>query len=167
MVRNIIIFIILATGLFAVLLYARPAAQTENLAAVSILQSERGDLSAERLQHDFGTISMKNGIVRTTFEIKNIGSEKVVLRKLYTSCMCTEATLIIGASREGPFGMPGHVSIETFNQEFNPNESAKIEVSFDPNAHGPAGVGKMERQILLEGVRGVLMTLNISSVVTP
>jgi hypothetical protein len=63
--------------------------------------------------------------------------------------------------------MPGHGSIPTFDQRLEPNQEASIEVEYDPNAHGPSGVGRIERSVIIEGRDGKLVTLNIIANVTP
>lgn len=124
-------------------------------------------LEANKTFHDFGTISMKNGKVTTTFKLKNIKSEPVELTRLYTSCMCTNATLKLSGQSEGPFGMIGHGSIPKFSDMLASGQEAEVEVVFDPNAHGPAGVGTIERTVTIEGKDGKLAELNIKATVTP
>lgn len=129
--------------------------------------AEHNVLQTDTQSYDFGTISMKNGKVKTTFKVKNPTAEALTLSKLYTTCMCTEAKLMVNGTTEGPFGMPGHGSIPTFEQKLDPNQEAEIEVEYDPNAHGPSGVGRIERSIIVEGQGGKLATLNIIANVTP
>jgi hypothetical protein len=126
-----------------------------------------GVLEASTTFHDFGTISMKNGKVSTVFKVKNVKSEPVALTRLYTSCMCTEATINVAGKTEGPFGMLGHGFIPKFERALQPNQDADVEVVFDPNAHGPAGVGTIERTVTVEGQDGKLAELNIKATVTP
>jgi len=115
-----------------------------------------GELTAEETFHDFGNISMKNGKVSYSFKVKNAGLETAIVRKLYTSCMCTEANLVKSDGKKtGPFGMAGH--------GFIPNINKKM---MDPNAHGPAGVGPIDRIIYVEN-DGELLELRIAGVVTP
>jgi hypothetical protein len=129
--------------------------------------SEHNVLQAEQDSYDFGTISMKNGKVRTTFKIKNPTAETLTLTKLYTTCMCTEAKLTINSNSEGPFGMPGHGAIPTFEQRLEPNQEGEIEVIYDPAAHGPSGVGRIERSVIVEGQGDKLATFNVKANVTP
>lgn len=124
-------------------------------------------LEVDRALHDFGTISMKNGKVKTTFKIKNSTAEPMELSKLYTTCMCTEARLFVNGKTEGPFGMPGHGGIASFQQKIDPQQEADIEVEYDPNAHGPSGVGTIERSVIVEGHGEQLATMNIKANVTP
>ena len=163
-IRIVGLTVMLAIILGAILFYARP--DTEYPQDISA-DKRQNILSVDKTIHDFGAISMKDGKVRTVFKIKNTEPVAVALRKMYTSCMCTEATLIIKDAREGPFGMPGHGIAPAFNRELKPDEEAGIEVEFDPNAHGPAGVGQIERLVILEGPDGELVAVTIKANVTP
>ena len=63
--------------------------------------------------------------------------------------------------------MPGHGgSVPKVNDTIKAGETREIEVVFDPNAHGPAGVGLIERVVRLEYGEKTL-ELNIKAVVTP
>lgn len=122
----------------------------------------------ERFTHDFGRISMANGTVNTRFGIKNTGSEDVVIRKVYTSCMCTKATLVFGPERRsGPFGMPGHGSIPRIDESIAPGEEVFVEVSFDPAAHGPAGIGRIQRTVVVENDAGEPLKFFFDAFVRP
>ncbi len=124
-------------------------------------------LSASQPSFDFGTISMSAGTVTHQYRIVNGGSEPIVVGKLYTSCMCTEAKLIVGIRQYGPYGMPGHSPIPAINQTIAPGERAIIETVFDPAAHGPAGVGPIERVVTLENSAGRPLELFFAANVTP
>ncbi|KKQ27242.1 MAG: hypothetical protein US42_C0012G0013 [Candidatus Magasanikbacteria bacterium GW2011_GWC2_37_14] len=116
--------------------------------------------------YDFGSISMANGKVKKTFTFKNNTSEAIVAKKLYTSCMCTQATLTKNDKTFGPFGMPAHGFIPEINENIEPGQEAQIEVVFDPAAHGPAGVGPIERQATLDTSDGQLV-FKFKAQVTP
>jgi len=109
-----------------------------------------GSLSAEETFFDFGEITMANGKVNHSFEVKNNGTEPLRINKVYTSCMCTTASIIdsLGKKR-GIFGMPGHAPSKA-DIKVGVGETVKIEAIFDPNAHGPSGVGLMERSVYIE-----------------
>lgn len=110
-----------------------------------------GALSAAENEFDFGTISMKEGRVKHRFEIINNSQTPVKIEKIYTSCMCTTASVINTAGKVlGKFGMPGHGFPLRANIEVAAQETVFIDAVFDPNAHGPAGVGLAERSIYLE-----------------
>lgn len=81
--------------------------------------------------------------------------------------MCTVATLGIRGERFGPYGMPGHGFIPKIGQTINPNEEAIVEVVFDPAAHGPAGVGRIQRIITIENDSGQPLELQFTALVTP
>lgn len=150
----------------ALLFYAQPSSNQPTgtsdgntpLSAISVVEASN---------YNFGTVSMKNGKVSKTFIIKNTQSEPVTLSKLYTSCMCTEATLKVASKTQGPFGMLGHGFIPEFSETLRPNEEAEIEVVFDPAAHGPSGVGKIQRTVTLENNAGRPVEILIAANVTP
>lgn len=124
-------------------------------------------LAAPETSYDFGTISMAGGLVRHTFTIRNSQGEPFRVGKVYTSCMCTTALLSLRGRQFGPYGMPGHGGIGDIGAELAPEETASVEVVFDPAAHGPAGVGKIERVAVVENTDGVPFELHFSAVVTP
>jgi len=128
-----------------------------------------GDLKlyASKTDYDFGTISMRKGNVEYAFQVKNNTDMPLTIAKLYTSCMCTTASLIRGEEVYGPFGMPGHGSIPSINQTLVPGEKVTVAAMFNPNAHGPAGVGPVRRAIYLEGAEGEKFELRISANVIP
>src|SRR3989344_3695306 len=100
---------------------------------------------------DFGTISMSAGKVTRKFTLKNSSDAPVRVTKLFTSCMCTQASIATQNDRRGPFGMQGHGdSIPKINLEIKPGETAEVEAVFDPAAHGPAGIGKVRRVVYVE-----------------
>ena len=123
-----------------------------------ISESEKGNLTAEETAFDFGMVQMYGGKVKHNFTLKNDGQGPVKISKIYTSCMCTEATLVINKSskrpaslKAGPFGMPGHGGLITFaNQEIKAGESAMMEVEVDPAAHGPQGTGPAKKAVYIE-----------------
>ena len=74
-----------------------PSSSTESAGVLTVEESNN---------HDFGTISMATGKVTHQFKIKNTSDKVVTINKMYTSCMCTTAELIIGGKQFGPYGMP-------------------------------------------------------------
>ncbi len=133
----------------------------------NVINTGSGKLIATEAFYDFGGISMTNGKVSHKFQIKNEGNVALEIEKMYTSCMCTEASLIKNGEKFGPFGMPGHAFVPSLRQSLEAGESGEIEVVFDPAAHGPAGVGKIDRAIYLENGGKNLLELLISANVTP
>ncbi|MBI4135479.1 DUF1573 domain-containing protein [Candidatus Uhrbacteria bacterium] len=149
---------------------ARPtSAPASSVSSRQDKEIQAGDfkLSSSENAYDFGSISMKNGNVKHTFMVKNETEAPVTIAKMYSSCMCTNASLTRAGKTYGPFGMPGHGAIPRINQTLAPGEEAAVEVVFDPNAHGPAGVGFIARVVYLEGPSGDKFELRISANVTP
>lgn len=152
--------------LVAIVWIAKPTSQNNT---ASLSTKSNGTLTVEETNnYDFGNISMAAGKVTHRFEIKNTGPEPVTIEKIYTSCMCTDATLLMkSGERLGPYGMPGHGFIPKVNQVINPEEKATVEAVFDPAAHGPAGVGKIQRVITIENNAGQPVELQFTAVVNP
>lgn len=165
--NKIIIGIAVAVFILMVIIFvARPAPSDNNNNSSANVSSALGALIAEETDFDFGTISMAAGNVKRSFKIKNSSAELITIGKIYTSCMCTAASLIRGEKRFGPYGMLGHGFIPSIGEQLQANEEAVVEVVFDPTAHGPAGVGKIQRTITIES-NGQPLVLQISALVTP
>ncbi len=125
-------------------------------------------LTAEETFYDFGTISMKNGLVKKVFKITNPTSKDIKLPSLTTSCMCTSAYFVgLDGNKSGPFGMPGMGFVPPLNRIIRAGQSANIEVVYDPNAHGPAGVGMIDRFVYLEDENNNKLQFEIKANVTP
>lgn len=143
---------------------ARPDSQNSTVLST---RSNGTLIVEEGNNYDFGTISMAAGKVKHQFKIKNTSSEAVNIKKMYTSCMCTTATLTVRSKQFGPYGMPGHGAIPKINQSINSNEEVIVEIIFDPAAHGPAGVGRIQRTITIENNAGTPIELLFVAIVTP
>lgn len=158
-----ILFVLAAATIFWI---ARPASDVAE-PVVAGTGTGSGRLSATEASYDFGKVSMSAGKVSHDFTIKNSGSGSLVIEKLYTSCMCTSASLVLRGDKIGPFGMPGHGFVPGIRETMGPGEEAGVGVVFDPAAHGPAGVGRIERVVYLENNAGSPLQLKISATVTP
>ena len=169
MQKNIIGVAIALIVLLGIVWIAKPNPQiNKETASLSSSPNSNGILSVEgSSDYDFGTVSMAKGDVKYLFKIKNTGTEAVVINKIYTSCMCTTATIDIGNKKFGPYGMPGHGFIPKINEALNPGEEADVEVTFDPKAHGPAGVGRIERVVSIENNTGQPLEFGFTATVTP
>ncbi len=151
---------------------ARPEPVTITPTAVEMVKAEAASNSAGRLtaaetKFSFGPISMARGKVTHRYPIRNVGTEPLLIRKMYTSCMCTTAALVKNGKASEAYGMPGHTPIPTINVPINPKEEAFVEGVFDPAAHGPAGVGPIERVVTLENNAGQPLELEFSALVSP
>lgn len=89
-------------------------------------------------RYDFGTISQADGVVSTTFTIKNTGGSDLIIDNMDSSCMCTTANIIYNG-QEGPiFGMSMHGgNPEDYSLSIPPGDTAQLKVYYDPMAHGP------------------------------
>jgi len=116
---------------------------------------------------NFGTITMKDGLVDHVFRITNSSDEDIYVKKIHTSCMCTTAYLEDSTGEKGPFGMEGMGYLPPANETIRAGESRNIKVVYDPNAHGPAGVGAIDRFVYLTDASGDTLQFEIKAVVTP
>ncbi len=164
--KETLLILIPTLAIFAGIIWlASPSSAEKQTAVVS--QSVKDTLAAVgESSFDFGEISMAKGRVSKIFTVKNSGSEPVMIERMYTSCMCTSATLILNGARTGPLGMAGHGYIPRIKKEIPAGGQAEVEVIFDPAAHGPAGVGPIRRAVTLESSAGNL-DLEISALVKP
>ena len=129
--------------------------------------SDNSTLSVSGNLYDFGTISMADGEVSYVFNISNGTDKDVFLKTVNTSCMCTRAYIKNADGEKGPFGMPGMGYVPPANEIIKAGETRDVKVVFDPAAHGPAGVGPINRQIILTDNAGRVLTLNIKGMVKP
>lgn len=160
----IIVTIIIVLGILGLMIWGRnnqSPESTQNTGVASVL------LASEKL-YDFGTISMKAGNVTKEFTVTNPTAQDVTVKMIMTSCMCTSAFIVQSdGSVKGPFGMEGMGYVPPANEIIKAGESRTIRVVFDPNAHGPAGVGKIDRFISLTDASGGALQLEIKALVTP
>ena len=119
-------------------------------------------LTASETAYDFGTISMKDGDVAKEFIITNPTDGDITLETLVTSCMCTQAFIVrADGTAKGPFGMPGMGRVPPADELMKAGESRSIRMVYDPNAHGPAGVGQIDRFAELGDSTGGKLQLEI------
>lgn len=148
--RHIILFFGILFVLVLVVVSKKEDINSKNMLSTNAISS-LSVLIPEEISFDFGTVSMKNGTVQHQFRITNEGNDPVVVKKVYTSCMCTAASVTDGAGKVfGPFGMPGHAGPQESNIVIRSRETVVVEAIFDPAAHGPSGVGLAQRAVYLE-----------------
>jgi hypothetical protein len=144
---------------------ATPASVQGAPGAASAAQSA---LVVDNTVYDFGTISMKDGLVYAEFAVKNPTVDDLMVAAVFTSCMCTTAFIVESdGGLKGPFGMSGMGYIPPANEVIKPGESRIVRVVYDPNAHGPAGVGRINRFVTLTDKEGGTLPLEIKALVTP
>lgn len=146
-----IILVVAGVAISAIAIYFLwnfPILKSGNFPEISAVTSA---MSVMKNDWNFGEISMKDGNVTHNFELKNEGTEPVVIRKIFTSCMCTTALITDASGKEyGEFGMPGHGLPSQTDVKIAPGKTITVEAIFNPAAHGPAGVGLARRSIYLE-----------------
>lgn len=161
--KTIAIIIVIAIGLVGLMFAGRPGAgpaDSSQASAVSVL-------TASEKVFDFGSISMTNGLVEHRFTVTNPTDKDITVEDITTSCMCTAAFIVDGDRRQGPFGMPGMGYVPKANMIVKAGGSQQIDVVYDPNAHGPAGVGVIDRFVYLRSKEAGTLQLEVRAVVTP
>jgi hypothetical protein len=107
-------------------------------------------LSASPDSIDIGKVSYGGGIVSKVYEIQNTTGDMMKLRKIVTSCMCTKARVQFDDKTTKFYSMEMNGDKNPIiNYDFQAGSSAKVEFNFDPAAHGPAGIGPVDRVITL------------------
>lgn len=103
-------------------------------------------------EYDFGIVSMVNGKVRHSYQLKNEGPEALAINKVWTSCMCTNAQIKLSSGKiYGPFGMSGgHGGDTAADIDILAGEEVELIAEFDPNAHGPDATGPIQRSIFVK-----------------
>ena len=128
----------------------------------------KGALTTPEVFYDFGTISMKDGDVTKEFTVTNPTGNDIFVSTVLTSCMCTSAFIVEpNGSIKGPFKMAAMGYVPPANETIKAGESRVIRVVYDPNAHGPAGVGQIDRFVTLTDESGGTLQLEIKALVTP
>ncbi len=130
-------------------------------------KNEKSSLAVSETMYDFGTISMANGNVSHVFKVSNSTDHDIEVKTVETSCMCTNAYIESESGEKGPFGMPGMGHVVPANEIIEAGKSIGIKVVYDPNAHGPAGVGSIDRLVYLTDDLGATLQLEIKTIVTP
>jgi len=112
-------------------------------------------LLADPLGYKLGAVPIHGGDVEMLFQVRNESAEPLSLTRVTASCGCTIAVLVFAdGSEKGPFGMPGHDLLTEIERTVEPGEEFQVRVTFDPAAHGLAGLGKVERAIFLHTAGG-------------
>lgn len=157
--------VVVILALAGLIVAAKPGPAAKTAPRVEI--RSQSDLSADQPSFDFGTVSMAAGKVAHRFKINNANAAPIVIRKISTSCMCTTAQLLKGGKRLAIYGMPGHGYVPNLDEPIAPKEEAMVEVIFDPAAHGPAGIGRVERLVTIYTGAEQPLELSFNALVTP
>lgn len=129
--------ILIAGGLVFVLANYSPAEDQGGMSRIEI----------DPWEYNAGTVSMAEGLVKKTYEIKNNGDGDLKISSIKTSCMCTTVRLKVGDKTSPEFGM--HSNSAFWSQKIAPGEIGYLEVVFDPAFHGPQGTGSVVRVVSL------------------
>jgi len=168
--KQIIVWLVIVTILLGIIFWSRSiniSTQSATNIWSGISSDNLSDLVVKNSLYDFGSIKMSDGDVDHTFTIVNPTDHDIKVDWLYTSCMCTNAFLESSSGEKGPFGMEGMGYVPPVNEIIKPGGSVDVRVVYDPNAHGPAGVGTIDRFVMLTDDQGRQLQLEIRAIVTP
>ncbi|MCL4384639.1 DUF1573 domain-containing protein [Patescibacteria group bacterium] len=114
------------------------------------ISNDLAGVQAAANEDQFGNVPRLGGVVVKEYTFKNSTNQPMKLGRLTTSCMCTKAKVVIGNQESDLYGMESAGALNPpLGWTLNPGESGKVVVDFDPNAHGPQGVGPFRRVIQL------------------
>lgn len=107
-------------------------------------------LESRLTSYQLGDIPRTGGLVSREYAVNNTTDKTMKLFKITTSCMCTKAKVIID-NKETKFFSLEHAGDKNapVNLDLKPGQTARVIFQFDPNAHGPKGVGLFDRTIQL------------------
>lgn len=134
----VLTFLILGGGIY---ILSNTAAPTK------VAPSQNARIEVDQKTFDWGNIPYSGPDVTKTFIIKNTGTDTLKLTNIKTSCDCTYAQLTIEGKASPKFGM--HTT-SSWVGEVLPGKEAQLTVVFDPDFHGPTGVGPMERLVAVQ-----------------
>jgi len=148
----LLIVVITTLVLFGVItLTVRNSSKTKT--DITNVDSVESTYKLDKVYFSFGKISQKNGNVETEYKLTNTGNSDIYVNRLYTSCLCTKAQITFSdGSKSTLNGMLDHGpnSDLLIGKSIKAGKTVKIKAIFDPNAHGPQGVGFIKRNITLE-----------------
>ncbi len=98
-------------------------------------------LSLQPAKHDFGIIRQEDGVVTTTFSLRNTGDKPVTIEEISTSCGCTSA--------------------KVSEKVVLPGKTVSLKVFFDSNFHKEPQ-GKFSRTVFLQTSEGIELEAEIS-----
>ncbi len=79
---------------------------------------------------------MAGGNVSTEFTLSNRGDQSITINDMETSCMCTEAALVVDGVAGPTFGMRGHGAWPTdWSATVGVGGTATLRVDYDPTVH--------------------------------
>ncbi len=111
---------------------------------------EVGAVSVDPASYDLGNVPINGGLVKKEYKVINKSGKSIKLKKIATSCMCTNASISINGKESKLFGME-HATDKNppINIDIPADEVATVKVEFDPAAHGSEGMGYFERIVWL------------------
>jgi hypothetical protein len=142
-VIGIIVFILLIFGLAIVF-----AGKGSSKAVVE--KTVGAKIKIDHLSKEMGDISYDNGLISHSFPVKNVGTKNLEIANMATSCMCTNVYIKTNEGKSEQFGMKGMSNPSDWKGIIEPGKTAEVIAVFDPQYHGPQGVGPVSRTVSME-----------------
>ncbi len=148
--RKLIIGLIIALAAIGGGFFYFSSQNKNNVPDSELARINPADVTVSPESIDIGKVIMKAGLVIKEYEIKNSSPSLLRLKKIVTSCMCTRAQVSVGDKRTRFYGMEmaGDAN-PSISFDIPAGSLATLTVRFDPAAHGPAGVGVVNRSVYL------------------
>ncbi|MFH1840675.1 MAG: DUF1573 domain-containing protein [Candidatus Shapirobacteria bacterium] len=142
-VVGVIVFSLVIVALGVYLLSRAPA-------RVALFPENEARIGLESRRYDFGSVRLNSGLIVHRYVIRNLGKIDLKIANLASSCACIKV-YFKSANQESPrAGMKGMTKISEWIGVLQPEESGEVIIEFDPNFHGPQGVGKITRAVSFE-----------------
>lgn len=142
-VIGIIVFVLIVFG-FAI-------AFAGNGSSKAVVEKTLGaKIEIDHSSKDLGNIEYDKGIIPHSFSIKNVGTKDLEIANMVTSCMCTNVYLKSSEGKSEEFGMKGMTNPSDWKGIIKPGGTAEVVAEFDPQFHGPQGVGPISRTVSME-----------------
>lgn len=134
-IGGIITVALLGGGVF---LASKPTSTT----SATVSKTTQSKFELDHTSFDWGTIDYNKGKISHIFEFKNTGSEPLTVANFKTSCSCTTVRMLQNETSSPYFKMHQQSSWKGI---VAPGETARVEIVFDPQFHGPQATGPVER----------------------
>lgn len=142
-VIGIIVFVLVVFG-FAIVFAGKGSSK-------AVVEKTIGaKIEIDHASKDLGNINYNGGLVTQSFPVKNVGTKDLEIANMATSCMCTNAYFKDENGKSEEFGMKGMTNPSDWKGIIKPGETAEVVAVFDPQYHGPQGVGPISRTVSME-----------------
>lgn len=142
-IAGIVVFTLLIVG-GAVWIFSKAPAKA------TLSKEKSVQMAIDHREYSFGTVKLSEGIVEHRYPLKNAGQKDLKIANLASSCACTKVYFKSASGESPQASMKGMSKPSVWVGVLKPGESGEMVMRFDPNFHGPTGVGKIARSLSFE-----------------